>query len=210
MSTPLKFKTLPNAITALRIIAIPFVLYCIYTGVMDTSPFWMTCALVGLIFGEITDYVDGSLARKTGAVSNVGKLIDPMSDSLFRMTIFMCFLHVGWADLWMLCCIFARDITVAYLRVFTALQNVVLAARSSGKIKAVAQATAQIGIVLLALVHLLQWDVTYLGVNFSSFDEPQQRFLSGIGWWFMTMATIVTIWSGIDYTKSVIDQVGIE
>ena len=66
------------------------------------------------------------------------------------------------------------------------------------------------GIVLLALLHLLQWDVTYLGVNFASFDASQTRFLSGIGWWFMTMATVVTVWSGVDYTKSVIDQVGIE
>ena len=64
MSTPLKFKTLPNAITALRIVAIPLVLYCIYTGATQGSSFWMTLALVGLIFGEITDYADGSLARK--------------------------------------------------------------------------------------------------------------------------------------------------
>jgi CDP-diacylglycerol---glycerol-3-phosphate 3-phosphatidyltransferase len=210
MATPLKFKTLPNAITALRIVAIPIVLYCIYTGAREQNSFWMTCGLVGLIFGEITDYADGTLARKTGEVSNVGKLIDPMSDSLFRMTVFMCFMHVGWADLWMLCCLFARDIIVAYLRVFTALQNVVLAARSSGKIKAIAQATAQIGIVLLALLHLQGWDSTYLGVDFASFDKPQTIFMSGIGWWFMVMATMVTIWSGVDYTKSVIEQVGIE
>ena len=58
--------------------------------------------------------------------------------------------------------------------------------RSSGKIKAVAQATAQIGIVLLALVYLVM-DASYLGIDFASFDKSG-AILSGIGWWFMVMA----------------------
>ena len=50
-------------------------------------------------------------------------------------------------------------------------------------------------------------DSNFIGNNAYKNDSI---FLSGIGWWFMVMATTVTIWSGIDYAKSVIKQVGIE
>lgn len=219
MSTPLQFKTLPNLITGFRIILIPLVVYGISQGAHTASLLWLLVALAGLIVGELTDFLDGTIARRMGTVSNVGKLIDPMSDSLFRMCVFITFLSVGWADLWMVCLIFARDIVVAYLRVFTALQQVVLAARQSGKIKAIAQAVCQIGVILFACMHVGGVDQAWFGTNFStllsSSDVSEIKGLTNGGfaelaWWFSAMATVVTVWSGVDYCSSVIQRVGVE
>ncbi|MBM76650.1 MAG: CDP-diacylglycerol--glycerol-3-phosphate 3-phosphatidyltransferase [Proteobacteria bacterium] len=216
MSPPLQFYTLPNLITACRIVLIPVTVYAVYIGVEQQQLNWLIVALVCLILGEVTDFADGFFARRTGAVSNVGKLLDPMSDSLFRMCVFLSFLTMGWIDLWMTCLIFARDITVAYLRVFAALQQMVLAARQSGKIKAIAQAVCQIGIVLLACIHLSGLDVAWLGFDLSKVIQVENAKdglsnnvlrsggFSELAWWFSLMATLITTWSGIDYTVSVV------
>ena len=212
MSKPLQFYTLPNVITACRILLIPMVVYAVYFGVQEEQLTWLIIALIGLILGEVTDFADGFIARRTAAVSNVGKLIDPMSDSLFRMCVFLSFLSIGWMDLWMVCFIFSRDIVVAYLRVFTALQQIVLAARQSGKIKAIAQAVCQIGIVLLACLHLSKLDTAWFGFDLSKLIQTEQNSnkvlstggFAALAWWFSLMATVVTTWSGIDYTVSVV------
>jgi CDP-diacylglycerol--glycerol-3-phosphate 3-phosphatidyltransferase len=189
-----RIRTLPNAITGARIVLAPLTLAAHQLGA-EGSATWLGVTLVGLVLAELSDATDGAVARATGQTSDVGKLLDPLSDSLFRMFVFLGFLTAGWMPLWMAAVLFARDIWVAYLRVFSGLQNIVLAARISGKNKAIAQAVAQIGAVVL-----------YLGVATGWWGDAA----TGVAWWLLLGATLVTAWSWVDYTVGVLGAIEIE
>jgi CDP-diacylglycerol--glycerol-3-phosphate 3-phosphatidyltransferase len=102
-----------------------------------------------MILGESTDFFDGFIARKTGQISNTGKIYDPMADSIFHIMIWMSFLSVGWISVWLVILFFVRDSVVSNIRICLASHRVVLAARCSGKIKAAIQAVAQLSLVVL-------------------------------------------------------------
>jgi CDP-diacylglycerol---glycerol-3-phosphate 3-phosphatidyltransferase len=204
---PLNVKTVPNAITASRIVLAPLTLaaHQVATragnGFDDASELavaWLFVCLVGLTLAEISDVMDGRVARKTGSVSNLGKLLDPLSDSLFRQCVFLGFTVAGWMPLWMMVVMFARDIVVAYLRVFAGLYDVVLAARVSGKVKAVVQATAQIALVCFAILH-------HYGVGEMLFDAPLP--MDHIAFVLLLIATLVTAWSAWDYGQHVLGTI---
>jgi CDP-diacylglycerol--glycerol-3-phosphate 3-phosphatidyltransferase len=198
--TALQLWTVPNLITVARLGVAPVVMAAIAGA--EGSPelalplLWVT--LIGLIIGEVTDIADGQIARRYGSVSEVGKLLDPMADSLFRMLVFLAFLHVGWMPLWMVAVLFVRDILVAYLRIFSALQQVVLSARLSGKVKAVSQGTCQIGIVV------------FLMAGGWRGGPVEGAFLEGSLLFFGLQATAITAWSLVDYARDVAGRARIQ
>ena len=133
----------PNMITSLRFfIFAPMVCFFLTRG-------YLVPALVTMILGEITDALDGYVARKTGQISNLGKIYDPMCDCVFHMVIWISFLAIGWAPVYLVLVFFVRDCIVSNIRICLASHHIVLSARMSGKIKAIAQATAQISLVVL-------------------------------------------------------------
>jgi CDP-diacylglycerol---glycerol-3-phosphate 3-phosphatidyltransferase len=194
-----RLRTTPNAITASRIVMAPLTLWAHQLGSAgdEIRPIFLLLCLLGLVAAEVTDVMDGIVARRTGEVSAIGKLLDPLSDSIFRMFVFLGFLASGWMPLWMMAIFFARDILVAYLRVFSGLQNIVLAARISGKVKAVGQATCQIALVILFL-----FDHWQLSDQFLGFALPMPQ----IAFWLCFAAAGITVWSAYDYTVGVLGK----
>jgi CDP-diacylglycerol--glycerol-3-phosphate 3-phosphatidyltransferase len=192
-----RLRTTPNAITVSRVVMAPLTLWAHQAGTAggDIHPTFLLLCLLGLVAAEVTDVMDGIVARRTGEVSAIGKLLDPLSDSIFRMFVFLGFLTSGWMPLWMMAVFFARDILVAYLRVFSGLQNIVLAARISGKIKAIGQATCQIALVILFL-----FDHWQLSDRFLGFALPMPQ----IAFWLCLSAAAITVWSAYDYTVDVL------
>ncbi len=66
--------------------------------------------IVGLmLYAVISDYLDGLVARKTNTVSEVGKMIDPISDKLCAATLFVYTVWLGWVPLWFLVLNVFRD-----------------------------------------------------------------------------------------------------
>ncbi|MCB1547000.1 MAG: CDP-alcohol phosphatidyltransferase family protein, partial [Hyphomicrobiaceae bacterium] len=98
---------------------------------------------------EFSDFLDGHIARAYQQVSSVGKILDPMADSLYHVCIFVAFVELGWMPLWALLIIASRDIAVSYLRLLAEQSTGTLAARRSGKLKTAAYSVAQIGAVAL-------------------------------------------------------------
>ncbi len=192
-----RLRTTPNAITASRIVMAPLTLWAhqAATAGGEIRPGLLGLCLLGLVAAEVTDVMDGIVARRTGEVSAIGKLLDPLSDSIFRMFVFLGFLASGWMPLWMMAIFFARDILVAYLRVFSGLQNIVLAARISGKVKAIGQATCQIALVILFIFD--HWE---LSDRFLGFALPMPQ----IAFWLCLTAVLITVWSAWDYTVGVL------
>jgi len=167
----------PNLITAGRL---PLAPAAVGFLVLD-EPWSIAIAAALALLLEITDILDGYLARKHDVVTNFGKLFDPFSDAACRFTLFLGLYAVGVANLWMILVIFYRDASISFFRSIAAHRNVVIAARRSGKIKAIVQGVGtQIAFLALAAA---AW-------------HPELR---EIAWWSMLVITGVTAWSFVDY-----------
>lgn len=171
----------PNLVTAMRLPLAPIAV-AFMVGVQE--PWAYIVAAVLALFLELTDLLDGWMARKYGAVSNFGKLFDPFSDAFCRFTLFLGLYAIGAADLWMILAIFYRDSSISFFRTVAAIRKVVLAARPSGKLKAVVQGVGT-QVVFIALV---------LSAYF-----PDQVVWGKIPWWTMLVVTLVTVGSFVDY-----------
>lgn len=172
---------IPNILSLARIAFGPL---CIYLLTREAY----LAILIVMIVGEITDFLDGHLARSLDQVTDAGKIIDPMSDSLYRQIVFVGFLSVGLLPVWMLIVLFSRDIIVSYLRIMAAQADVTLSARQSGKLKALAQGFSQIGVIIL----LIGQSAGILGD------------ISALIYWFFLIATLVTLYSLVDYGQAVL------
>lgn len=117
---------------------------------LDQPPAFVGAVML-LNLVELTDLVDGIIARRDNNVTDLGKLLDPLVDSICRGTVFGAFTALKLMPLWMLLIIFYRDLVMAYLRSLAAIKNVAMGARWSGKTKAAVQAIA---IQLVALLLL--------------------------------------------------------
>jgi CDP-diacylglycerol--glycerol-3-phosphate 3-phosphatidyltransferase len=134
-----------NAITASRLLVGPLCIWLLMEA--TTSSAWLALAL--MVTAELSDFIDGSVARWSARVTKFGKILDPMADCLYRDSVFIAFYINGWMPLWMLAIIIWRDLGVSYLREIAELGSQTLAARRSGKWKAVVQGVAQVTVVAL-------------------------------------------------------------
>jgi len=112
--------------------------------------------LILLVICESTDVLDGILARKRNEVTDLGKVLDPMADSITHISLFLTFTQgfVGLPLLLVLVFLY-RDLFISTLRTLCALRGVALAARFSGKMKAILQATVAFVIVVLMIPYTL-------------------------------------------------------
>ena len=171
----------PNLITLLRL---PFAPAAAAFLVLADSWWGVAIALALSVIIEATDALDGWVARKYDAVTDFGKLFDPFSDAFSRFTLFLALWAIGCADLWMILVIFYRDSAISFFRGVAATRQVVMAARPTGKIKAVVQALGVNAILVVLLVtHLL----------------PVPEWVADVPWWTMLVVTIVTGASFFDY-----------
>jgi CDP-diacylglycerol---glycerol-3-phosphate 3-phosphatidyltransferase len=179
--------TTATRLTLSRLLISPIVFSLFWIEKCQNHP--MTSLIVngGLVclaaIGEITDALDGRFARNMNEVTDFGKLFDPFADYVYRFTFFFCFWWVELCPAWMIVLLFYREAGVSFLRLVLRGENVVLAARSSGKVKAVVQAIA-IFIILLAQM------VRYWKPGF-----PVYKISSSV----MLVVVIVTLVSLIDY-----------
>lgn len=63
-------------------------------------------------YGIISDYLDGFFARKTNTISEIGKMIDPISDKIAAGLLFIYTVVIGWVPFWFLWLFIARDILI--------------------------------------------------------------------------------------------------
>jgi CDP-diacylglycerol--glycerol-3-phosphate 3-phosphatidyltransferase len=131
--------TLPNKLTLGRLALTP--LYFIVFFVFIKNNYYPVPGLVLLwiifIISEITDVLDGHIARKMNLVSDIGKLMDPFADVIARVTYFLCFFSIGLMPLWALIIIIWREYSIMFIRTLIAKEGTALAASVWGKSKAV-------------------------------------------------------------------------
>lgn len=136
---------LPNKLTILRIILVPFMIAALLI------PFPHHVLVAGLIFGaaSITDCLDGQIARKRNLVTAFGKFADPLADKILVIAAFICFVHLGWSDPVLPIVVLFREFAVTSVRLVAASKGNVVAANIWGKLKTVTQIVAIIAIFLM-------------------------------------------------------------
>lgn len=171
----------PNVLTAARLPLAPLAVVALVVG----GPWGFGLAAVLALLLELTDLADGWIARRYDVVSDFGKLFDPFSDAFSRFTLFLGLYAIGHASLWMVLGIYYRDSTVAFLRSIAATRNVVVAARQSGKIKAVVQGVGT--------------QIAFLALLAHSLDPQGLAWMAEVPWWTMLVVTVGTMLSLVDY-----------
>lgn len=174
-----RWVTLPNALSILRLILAPIVVWLVLSGSVAA----LGLALVLMVMAELTDFLDGYLARALRQESEIGRLIDPICDVIYHVSVFLAFVKQGWMAPWMLFVIYARDLGVPYVRTLARQRGIDIGVRFSGKIKTGVHGVAQITVVLVALGYVSQ---TFLG-----FDTIFVVLLA---------ATVISLISLADYT----------
>jgi CDP-diacylglycerol--glycerol-3-phosphate 3-phosphatidyltransferase len=165
---------LPNALTVLRLAVVPVFAVLLLTdgGTDESQRYWAT-----LVFGLaiITDRYDGMIARRTGQVTEFGKLADPIADKALTGTALIALSVLSLVAWWVTLAILVREVGVTLLR-FWVIRHGVIAASRGGKAKTVVQALA-IGLYIL----------------------PLDGVLASARWWVMAVALVLTVVTGVDY-----------
>lgn len=191
----IKYWTVANFVSVLRVLLIPFVIYCFYKGIYgqaDSQWVWWLTSLILLGVCELTDVFDGVLARSMHEVSEVGKLLDPLCDSLVRFSIFLALSQMNVIPDWTVYVFFYRDMSVAYLRILAMSKGVVFGARLSGKLKAVVQ-----GVGIFIIVFIKFFESFKIDILFGMCEK--ETCILGV----MILVCCVTIWSGLDYAYKI-------
>jgi CDP-diacylglycerol---glycerol-3-phosphate 3-phosphatidyltransferase len=175
-------------VTLLRLVIGP--LFLIFYLEYPHNPILIPYCLIALLFiSELSDAIDGYLARRYNQVTDLGMLLDPMADSIYRISVFLTFTlpPVKLPLLWVFIFLY-RDIIISTLRTICALKGFTLAARRSGKIKAVIQGAAGFLITIFLLAY--------------SNGILNEETLQSASKWVAALAALYTLFSGIEYLHS--------
>ncbi|MGB4752103.1 MAG: CDP-diacylglycerol--glycerol-3-phosphate 3-phosphatidyltransferase [Thermotogaceae bacterium] len=141
----------PNTISWLRIISTAVIVLLMYLN-------WNWAAFVLFLIASISDYFDGYIARKTGAVTQLGKVLDQMSDKILITSVLICFVESGFVPGWLVVILVIRDTLVSIVRILASESGAIIAANMFGKIKTVSQMALTIGLYL----ELLDFSKSYM------------------------------------------------
>lgn len=136
---------LPNKLTLLRVILVPFFVFFMLTDIVPFSP---VIALVIFIAASVTDALDGHIARSRNLVTTFGKFLDPLADKVLVISALICLNSIGVIGAVPVIIIVAREFMVSGLRLVTANEGVVVAAGIWGKLKTAFTMVAEVAIML--------------------------------------------------------------
>ncbi len=151
--------TLPNILTTIRLVAIPFMGYFILLSKGDGQRGQVFSMVAFAFFVAIwfTDAADGYIARKYDMVSDFGKIYDPFVDKLFQFTTAFMMLIIGRLPLWVVIFILVKEIIMilggAY---FLQQRKLVVHSKWYGKVSTV------LSVLALATLFFLSEDTRYL------------------------------------------------
>ena len=172
-------KHVPNTITIVRIFFSPVFIWMLLTAGDDiTSPLrWWGAGL--FVVGMATDGIDGYLARKYNVVSDFGKLLDPIADKVLTGGALISLSILGELPWWVTAVILLREVGITVFR-FAVLSDRVIPASRGGKLKTITQFVA-ITFALLPMQAVIGDSANIINIV------------------LMSAATIITVWTGIDY-----------
>lgn len=182
---------LPNKLTLLRVILIPFFLLFMYLDI----PFHYILALVIFAGASITDALDGKIARARNLVTNFGKFLDPLADKVLVIAALAVFVEMKEVNMGAipLIIIIAREFMVSGLRLLAANSGIVVAAGIWGKLKT--------AFTMVAIIAILFWLSVCYDFDFMFIDPIKPAVDNVLVPILVWISTVLTVISGGVYLK---------
>lgn len=172
-------KNIPNTLTIVRFVLIPFIVYYILTG-------QYIAGFVILTISGLTDILDGCIARKFNFITNFGKLIDPLADKATQIAVLASLTFKGIVPLWILMIVFIKEIVMVAGASFLYGKKLVVSSRWYGKL-----ATVLFYVAIVCSLFIEYWNTTINpGSPIFGFDD-----------YIYYLAIVTTIFSLVMYFK---------
>jgi CDP-diacylglycerol--glycerol-3-phosphate 3-phosphatidyltransferase len=174
-------KYVPNILTMLRILLVPVFVWFFFFVKTPNSLIW---AAVIFVIAEITDYLDGKIARKYNVISNFGKVMDPLADKILTgaALIGIAVIHDQLISIVAVAIIIFREVAVSVLRQVYVKRKVYLPANNWGKIKTVSQMTGLTATIIYLAIATTESSIIYL-----------------IIYYYFWLVALITAFSGVNY-----------
>jgi CDP-diacylglycerol--glycerol-3-phosphate 3-phosphatidyltransferase len=194
--------TLADRVTSVRLILAPafFVVYLLpgiipsffalpAVGIRGGATWTVPVLWAIFVISEISDMLDGMIARKRAEVSDFGKLFDPFADTLTQISYFLCFIIDGILPPLLFIAVLYREFSMLFLRNLMLKKGIAQGARPGGKIKTVTY-------ILAGALALLASSVVRLG-----FDGELYRWLVIAARVVFTLSVVMAVVSFLDYLR---------
>lgn len=178
---------LPNKLTVLRVLMIPFFVVFMITPFADGNGKYIALAL--FCVASLTDMLDGKIARKYNLVTNFGKFMDPLADKLLVSAAMICLIEMGKLQAWIVLIIISREFIISGFRLVASDSGIVIAASYWGKFKTVSH---------MAMIILLILDV----------QHPVMQTLTSAVVWIGLALTVISLVDYVVKNKQVLTQGG--
>ncbi len=132
---------IPNILTTVRLIIIPFFAYYMLVA----EDFWIAAIL--FLFSGITDIVDGWIARRYNMITDVGSVYDPFVDKLMQITSVVCLAVKDVVPIWIICVVAVKELSMIAAGIVLYIKKIVVHSNWYGK-----AATVIFYAIILALI----------------------------------------------------------
>ena len=184
---------LPNKLTVSRFARTVLFLWALFSPLRFND----TLALIFFCVASFTDYLDGSISRRRGLVTNFGILMDPLADKILVCSAFIAFVESTQLNpdapfkvtAWMVIIIVARELAITGMRLLAASKKTVLAADNLGKLKTVFQIVTVIALLITDATN--EWSPWLQNVF--------QSWVAGFAQLALWMTVVLTAVSGLIY-----------
>ena len=130
---------LPNKLTILRMLMVPVFVFFLLTDINGAGRLRDFLALGFFIAADLTDFLDGYIARKYDLVTNFGKFMDPLADKLLVGSAIICLVALDRLPAWIAVVIIGREFIISGFRLVASDRGIVIAAGKLGKTKTTVQ-----------------------------------------------------------------------
>lgn len=134
----------PNVLTLVRILLIPVFIILF----VNPTPGQSLGAAIVFTVAAVTDMLDGYIARRTGQVTKLGKLLDPIADKLLVLSALILLMNVERVSALVVLLIVGRELAVTGIRAIAAGEGMIIPAETTGKYKMALQVVAIILLIL--------------------------------------------------------------
>nr|WP_281242548.1 CDP-alcohol phosphatidyltransferase family protein [Rhodospira trueperi] len=177
----MRWAHLPNALTAMRLVLVAPILWCLMRG-------WDWAAFLLFLVAGLTDALDGALARRLNARTALGALLDPLADKALVSGVFIVLALRGDLPAWLAVLVIGRDLALVAGAILIRLGGGAFAPRPTRISRA--NTLAQIVLVAVALATPILSD---------GLTKPVLAIL-------VPIVAVTTLASGLDYGRAALSH----
>ena len=145
-------KHVPNILTVIRFIFIPsIVVSLVYNN--------YALALILFTLSSLTDVLDGKIARKYNAISDFGKLMDPLADKLTQLSVLLTLAIKNVIPIWIVVILVLKETVMIAGASFLYGKSLVVSSKWYGKLTTVLIYIAVVSSCLIKIFNLPEFDI---------------------------------------------------